>query len=275
MHLERLLLIRHGESVGNQAASTAEDTGAHLIGLQNRDADTPLSTLGEAQADALGAALRAEGIDGRTPAWSSPYTRAADTALRAFAAAGSPAVPVLDERLRDRELGILDRLSSHGVAARFPDEAARRARLGKLYYRPPGGESWADVALRLRSFLSALRDVRHRTAVLFAHEAVIYLVRYVLEGWDERRVLAAALDEPAPNASVTELVCDRGGSWSAVRVGEVSHLLDSGVPATMHRGRIEPKDLPDEDVPADDVNAGDVRAGGVREGGRADDARAR
>ena len=43
-------------------------------------------------------------------------------------------------------------------AARLPDEAARRSRLGKFYYRPPGGESWADVLLRLRALLRELRE---------------------------------------------------------------------------------------------------------------------
>jgi broad specificity phosphatase PhoE len=44
-------------------------------------------------------------------------------------------------------------LTSHGIARRLPGEAARRARVGTLYHRPPGGESWADVALRLRTLL--------------------------------------------------------------------------------------------------------------------------
>ncbi len=64
-----------------------------------------------------------------------------------------------DERLRDRELGILDRLTRLGVKTRYPDEAERRLWLGKLYYRPPGGESWADVALRLRSILDELNTL--------------------------------------------------------------------------------------------------------------------
>ena len=65
-------------------------------------------------------------------------------------------MPRLDERLRDRELGILDRLTSAGVEARFLEEGERRRWLGKFYYRPPGGESWADVVLRLRSLLADL-----------------------------------------------------------------------------------------------------------------------
>jgi len=242
MLLERLILIRHGESVGNEAASAAERAGAEMIDLPYRDADTPLSATGEAQADALASALRDLGLDDHARIWSSPYRRAAQTALRSLALAGTQAVPVLDERLRDRELGVLDRLTSVGVDARLPGEAQRRADLGKLYYRPPGGESWADVALRLRSFLRDAEGARARVAAVYAHEAVVYLLRYALEGWDERRVLAAAVDEPAPNASVTVLERASSGPWQAVRVGDVAHLAEHGVPATMHRGRTEARD---------------------------------
>ncbi|MEP6695909.1 MAG: hypothetical protein ABJA34_03415 [Pseudonocardiales bacterium] len=52
------------------------------------------------------------------------------------------------------EIGILDLHTTAGVLGRFPEEAARRNRLGKFYHRPPGGESWADVSLRLRSLIT-------------------------------------------------------------------------------------------------------------------------
>jgi hydroxyethylthiazole kinase-like uncharacterized protein yjeF len=39
---------------------------------------------------------------------------------------------------------------------KFPDQADLYARLKKFYYRPPGGESWCDVILRLRSMLDSL-----------------------------------------------------------------------------------------------------------------------
>jgi broad specificity phosphatase PhoE len=38
----------------------------------------------------------------------------------------------VDERLRDRELGVLDLLTMQGVKARFPQEAERRRWLGKF-----------------------------------------------------------------------------------------------------------------------------------------------
>ncbi|MGW9113973.1 histidine phosphatase family protein [Microbacterium sp. NPDC055683] len=227
MRVQRLILIRHGESVGNEAASAAEAAGDEVIDLPFRDVDAPLSPLGERQAKAVAAVLREVGD---AEVWSSPYVRAHRTGLLAGAR------PSVDERLRDRELGVLDHLTSHGVRERFPSEDERRAHLGKFYYRPPGGESWADVALRLRSFLSDALDAPHETVVVFAHEALVHLTRYVVEGWDERRALAAAIAEPVANASVT--VLERSdGAWHAERVGDVAHLVEAGIAPTLHAGR--------------------------------------
>ena len=45
-------------------------------------------------------------------------------------------------------------MTRSGIREQYPEEAQRRDLLGKFYYRPPGGESWADVALRVRSLLA-------------------------------------------------------------------------------------------------------------------------
>lgn len=238
MGLQRLILVRHGESLGNEAASAAERTGSHVVDIATRDADTPLSPRGAEQGSAVGAALTGLGLDASAAVWSSPYVRARHTAELAIGAAGLGVVAFLDERLRDRELGILDRLTSVGVHALYPDEAARKAHLGKFYYRPPGGESWADVALRLRSFLGDAVQAPATHGVVFAHEAIVYLIRYVLEGWDEATVLAAAQQAPVRNAAVTVLERDdpTGSPWRATLVGDVAHLQQSGVESTVHAG---------------------------------------
>ena len=238
MALQRLVLVRHGESLGNEAASFAESTGAHVVDIPTRDADTPLSPTGAEQGSAVGSALTGLGLDDSAAVWSSTYVRARHTAELAIGAAGLGTAPRLDERLRDRELGILDRLTGIGVLARYPDEAARKAHLGKFYYRPPGGESWVDVALRLRSFLADALDAPATHGVVFAHEAIVYLIRYVLEGWDEVTVLAAAQQAPVRNAAVTVLERDDepGAPWRATLVGDVAHLEQSGVETTLHAG---------------------------------------
>jgi probable phosphoglycerate mutase len=142
MGATELWLVRHGESVGNVAASQAQAAKADVIDVGLRDADVPLTPTGHAQATALGTWLGGLGPGSAPQAvWSSPYLRAVQTAETAMRAADAAVEIRVDERLRDRELGVLDLLTTSGVQNRLPAEAARRAWLGKFYYRPPGGES--------------------------------------------------------------------------------------------------------------------------------------
>ncbi|MFJ4029448.1 histidine phosphatase family protein [Paenarthrobacter sp. NPDC089989] len=234
-----LLLIRHGESEGNVAATEAREAGREVIDVPARDADVNLSGTGQEQAKALGTALAKIPEESRPDAVvSSPYARARQTADIACEAAGWQANILTDERLRDRELGILDRLTSRGVRARFPEEAERRLWLGKLYYRPPGGESWADVALRLRSVLAELSTLNSgRRVMLVCHDAVILLVRYVLEGMSEEEILDLASTTSVLNASITRYVRPSGaGPWTLESVNVADHLTEQGVTVTEHAG---------------------------------------
>ncbi|HYI32208.1 MAG TPA: histidine phosphatase family protein [Glaciibacter sp.] len=239
MGAQELLLVRHGESSANVAASAAEAEGAEVIDAPLRDADVPLTDAGAEQAGAVGKWLRSLSDDEFPDSvWCSPYLRAAETA-RIAAASQRLQLPVnADERLRDRELGILDALTTVGVEARWPSEAARRRRLGKFYYRPPGGESWADVALRLRSVLADLdRREPNARVLLVSHDAVISLVRYICEGLSEQEVLRLAKSTPILNASITRLVRPGGtGRWSVALYNSVDHLQESGARVTAHAG---------------------------------------
>jgi broad specificity phosphatase PhoE len=226
--LSWLAIVRHGQSTGNVAASAAEEAGdVEVIDIPERDADVPLSDVGREQAEAVGSVLA-----GRPPdvAVVSPYLRARQTAATALA--GLPVEVCVDERLRDRELGVLDLLTARGVTARFPDEARRRARLGKFYYRPPGGESWADVLLRLRALLRELRaDHPDGRVVLFAHEATVLLIRYLVEGLDEEALMAIARGTTIANCSISSW--ERAdGVLSPERFNDVTHLHRDDAPVT-------------------------------------------
>jgi broad specificity phosphatase PhoE len=197
--------IRHGQSEGNVAAQLAEASGADMVDLDLPDAEVPLTATGRAQAEAIGRWL-ATLPDGERPDLivSSPFRRAEETADIAVATSGCVSALLVDERLRDRELGILDLLTGRGVAARLPDEAARRRRLGRFYYRPPGGESWADVALRTRSALGDLRRENPDGRVLLVtHDAVIVLLRYLVEGLSLARLTELAAGTALDNGSLT------------------------------------------------------------------------
>ncbi|WP_432896325.1 histidine phosphatase family protein [Micromonospora matsumotoense] len=230
--LAALWIVRHGESTANVAASAAESNGAELIDLTHRDADVPLSDTGEQQARATARWLAGLPADRRPDvAVVSPYLRAMRTAELALADTGIPAS--VDERLRDRELGILDGLTGHGVARRFPDEAARRHRLGKFYYRPPGGESWTDVALRLRTLLGDLRrDHQGRRVLLFGHDALVFLLRYLVEGLSEAELMGLTREHVIANCSVTGWSADAAGRLTPDIFNDVTHLHAQGAPPT-------------------------------------------
>jgi probable phosphoglycerate mutase len=191
---ERLWLMRHGQSQGNVARDAADEAGAHEIDIDLRDVDVPLSALGVGQAEAAGRWFAALPTDARPEIiLSSPYVRAKQTAeiiCKQGALAGGPARTIVDERLREREFGIFDRLTTAGIRHRFPDEAAHRRLLGKFYHRPPGGESWADVILRLRSMLNTINlHYCDRRVLIVCHQVVVLCFRYIFEELDEATIL--------------------------------------------------------------------------------------
>jgi broad specificity phosphatase PhoE len=191
---ERLYLVRHGQSQGNVARDAADEAGLHEIGIEVRDVDVPLSDLGIRQAEAAGRWFAALPRDGRPEViLSSPYVRARQTAeiiCKADALAGGPTRTIVDERLREREFGIFDRLTTLGIRERFPEEAAHRRLLGKFYHRPPGGESWADVILRLRSMLNTINlHYCNKRVLIVCHQVVVLCFRYILEELDEETIL--------------------------------------------------------------------------------------
>ncbi|MFL6847782.1 MAG: histidine phosphatase family protein [Sphingomicrobium sp.] len=206
---ERLWLLRHGQSHGNIARDAADEAGSHEIDIDVRDVDVPLSDLGLRQAAAAGRWFADLPRDQRPEIiLSSPYVRARQTAeavCNAGALAAGPARATVDERLREREVGIFDRLTTLGIRERFPEEAAHRRRLGKFYHRPPGGESWADVILRLRSMLNTINlHYRDRRVLVVCHQVVVLCFRYILEELDEAAILAIDKQSEILNCGIAQ-----------------------------------------------------------------------
>ena len=234
---ERLWIVRHGESAGNVARDAADAAGLPLIDIAERDADVPLSGRGERQADALGHWFA--DTSGTRPeiVLTSPYLRARQTAERVRAAVGAPMDLVVDERLREREFGILDRLTRAGITQLQPQQAELRRRLGKFYHRPPGGESWCDVVLRLRSALDTV-SLHHagRHVLIVCHQVVVLCLRYLLEGMDEEGLLAIDAQGDVANCAITEYGFDPAiggsGGMRLERYNLVVPLEREGVPVT-------------------------------------------
>jgi broad specificity phosphatase PhoE len=242
--VSELVLVRHGESVGNVADARARSLGAGRLELDTRDPDTPLSGRGEHQAQVLARHV-GTGVAARPDlVLTSPYARAAMTAQAVASEVGLH--PVLDERLRERDLGAFDGLTGAGIREQHPEEAERRSRLGKFYYRPPGGESWTDVALRVRHVLLDLAHTHaDRVVWVFTHQAVIMSFRLALEGLDETTLLELDRSEPLGNCSLTRYRRRSDGVLELETFADTRHLADS------------PAEETHEDTAADDpVDAG-------------------
>jgi probable phosphoglycerate mutase len=206
----RLWVVRHGESAGNVARNAADAAGLPRIDIAHRDVDVPLSELGERQSAALGKWFASLDRD-RQPdvVMTSPYIRAQTTGLLigkegGFSLAQGQAF-IVDERLREKEFGILDRLTRTGITALHPEQAEFRDLLGKFYHRPPGGESWCDVILRLRSALDTI-SLHHsgRRVLILTHQVVVLCMRYLLENLTEEQILKIDREGDVANCAITE-----------------------------------------------------------------------
>ncbi|HEY8572401.1 histidine phosphatase family protein [Phenylobacterium sp.] len=238
---ERLWIVRHGESAGNVARDLADAAGIGRIAIDERDVDVPLSALGETQACALGHWF-AQMPEHERPqtVLTSPYLRALRTADIIRDCGGfSPEArrPTPDERLREKEFGVLDRLTTHGIRELHPEQAEFRKLLGKFYHRPPGGESWCDVILRLRSALDTL-SLHHagERVLIVSHQVVVLCLRYLLECLTEEEILAIDKAGNVANCSVTEYRFDpsqgQNGELKLHRYNFTAPLEHEGAPVT-------------------------------------------
>jgi broad specificity phosphatase PhoE len=238
---QQLWIIRHGESAGNVARDYAESAGASLIALEHRDADVPLSELGLQQAQALAAWVRAlPAAQQPSLVMSSPYKRSRQTANAVMAGLDrEDDAVVVDERLREKEFGVLDRYTRYGIRQKFPELAEQRALVGKFYFRPPGGESWCDVVFRLRSVLGDLqRNHAGERVMVVAHQVIVNCFRYLIERMDEATILAIDRAGDVPNCGITEYVAKGDGSGlELVRTNFVAPLLEAGAPITAESDR--------------------------------------
>ena len=232
---QALWLLRHGESAGNVARDAAHKAGLERIEIAAaRDMDVPLSPLGEAQAAAFGRWLAEQPPDRLpTAVLCSPYVRARRTAELALASAGLTHLPLtIDERLRERELGVLDRLTRLGMERQFPEQAELRRALGKFFHRPPSGESWCDVVLRLRSLVDTIgRELVGQRVLLVCHSAVVLCFRYLLEHLDEAQILEIDRQADLANCSLTTYEL-QGARLALNHFNLVSPLQTQGVATT-------------------------------------------
>jgi broad specificity phosphatase PhoE len=237
---QQIWVVRHGQSAGNVAREAAEAASQFLIDIAERDMDVPLSELGSRQAEALADWFSAMAPEQRpNVVLFSPYARARDTAMTVVNKLDREQMltVVADERLREKEFGIIDRLTPLGIADRYPELHEQRRHVGKFYFRPPGGESWCDVILRLRSVLDTItREYRGERVLIVGHQVIVNCLRYLLERMDEQKILETDRAGDVPNCGVTAYAFDpaagKHGKLVLQLANFVAPLTQTGVPVT-------------------------------------------
>lgn len=210
----QILIARHGQSERNILKDVAKDDPGRLLWCNDgiRDQDTPLTATGWTQVIHTG--IKLDGIYNGVDApiidtvFVSPYLRTRQSTNGFVSQLLYKPKLVIEERIREIEFGMLDGLTTKGLAEKFPEEYARKQREGKYYYRPPGGESRPDVALRCHSFLDTLtRDYAGKIVLLATHSVVVLVLRRLLERWDEGKYLQVDKEEDVLNSSITTYEC--------------------------------------------------------------------
>lgn len=140
-----LLLVRHGESEWN------------CVGRIQGQADSPLTAVGIEQAQAIGRYLDGWLSGQGLRIYSSPLSRAQQTAIIIAENIGfNPDIVKVDERLNDFHQGEISGTYGWDIVAKNYPELERLRHQDPLAYHPPGGESGAAFQARLRDFLDML-----------------------------------------------------------------------------------------------------------------------
>ncbi|MFC6286664.1 histidine phosphatase family protein [Nocardioides sp. GCM10027113] len=181
----RLVLLRHGRTAWN-----VERRG-------QGHAQVELDDTGHRQARAVAPAVAA-----MSPAliWSSDLARALQTA--GYAAEATGLEVVVDDRLREYDLGERTGMTMTEYAAAHPEEY-RRFRAGR-YDVVPGGETTPQVVKRVTESVHAALDALApgECGVLVGHGAALKVSVVALLGWPEE---AAATLQALDNCAWVEL----------------------------------------------------------------------
>jgi broad specificity phosphatase PhoE len=205
MSSTEILLLRHGQSEGNEGGRF----GGH--------GPTPLTALGRRQAAATAAALAAEG--GLTAIFASDLPRAMQTAEPICAATSIAMRTTL--ALRERSVGVFTGMTFAEAEASHPDIFA--AMMGRDPDAcPPEGETTHDCLLRAGAFFDATieRFTNGRTLLVSHAFTLNLLVRRLLGLQDSPSVFFRT-----DNCALHRLKRSPTGFWNIEALNDRRHLV--------------------------------------------------
>lgn len=185
----RIILVRHGQSVGNVD---------RMLYSSMADPSMGLTEAGFAQGREAGVALRAIVGDESCRFFYSPYVRTRQTLLAMLRAFPSdrPVQLTVEPRLREQDFG---NFQDPTVMQRVMTD---RKRFGRFFYRIPNGEAGTDVYDRVCDFWSGmLRSLDENGAPGSIRERVEHTSNVVLVTHGSRagaRTLGSRAGRPVP-----------------------------------------------------------------------------
>lgn len=187
-----LVMVRHAESQGNvlhrdERALLNVPTYAY-----------PLTNEGRRQAAATGKFVR-DKYGFFDIYYTSYYARVKETMQIMY-----PQARVYeDPRLAEAQRGIYHTMTQEQITAKYPEELARKDREGLYHYRPPGGENWPDIELRIHSFLGTLaRDCAGKKVLIVVHGHWLLLLQRLIDHFSIDEAVRRYNDEDRANAGV-------------------------------------------------------------------------
>jgi NAD+ kinase len=181
-----LVLVRHGQSEGNLAQRRSEhgDHGAYTEAFKERhSASFRLTDLGREQADRAGVWIKSE-FPNFDRLLVSEYLRAMETAAHL---ALPDAQWFSDFYLTERDWGELDILPQNEQQEKFSEELKRR-NVEPFFWRPPNGETYADLCMRVDRVLNTLRrECSDKRVIIVCHGEVMRAFQIRLERMSQTR----------------------------------------------------------------------------------------
>lgn len=213
-----LVVVRHAESVRNQIKKDTvyfADDAARRVVRGTPDHLIELTDAGHQQARETGRAIR-ERFGVFDHVYTSGYRRTEETAEGLLSAyteqerAQTTVEPNLF--IRERDPGYTYDMTEAEAIASFPWLEEYWQTFGPFFSRPPGGESLADVASRVDTFLHMLHRERSGQRVLIVtHGGTIRCLRFVLEHWNYHEATVWRPSPPA-NCGVTTYRANEHGA---------------------------------------------------------------
>lgn len=190
-----LVLIRHGHSEGNLVVDYAKqgDDRFYTPDFRERPGHRWRLTKEGQQQAVLSGQWIIEKIGPKFDRYYvSPYVRTRETAALLDLPNAEWRV---DQRLRERDWGDIGSMPLAEFKKAFPHNAITKE-IDALYWRPPGGESIADVRLRVRDFFGTLhRECEGQRILVVTHGEFMWAARAELEYFTDERWILAGKDE--------------------------------------------------------------------------------